>query len=48
MGVQTTVNEGAAKFLYLDLFALYRPSLKLNSKNILCYAIFGSKAPLRP
>ena len=35
---------GAAIFLDFDLFALNRLPLKLNSKNILCYAIFGSKA----
>ena len=41
-------NEGAAKNLDFDLLALNRPPPKLNSKNILCYAIFWSEAPLRP
>ena len=48
MGAQNAGNEGAANFLDFDLFALNQPPLKLNSKNILFYAIFGSEAPLRP
>ena len=40
LGVQNAGYEGAAKILDFDLYSQKRPPLKLNSKNILCYAIF--------
>ena len=43
MGVQNARNEFDFCF-----FALNRYPLKLNYKNVLCYAIFGYKAPQGP
>ena len=43
MGVQNARNEFDFCF-----FALNRYPLKSNYKNVLCYAIFGYKAPQGP